>query len=63
MTAPCGDCPERGCGAKHDTCVKYQAFVEQCKRERERRKEECEVVNNHYDRIRRMIKRRNGRQT
>ena len=22
--SPCSDCPEKGCGAKHDTCEKYQ---------------------------------------
>ena len=22
-SAPCGDCPEKGCGAKHTTCEAY----------------------------------------
>lgn len=25
-TAPCRDCPEKGCGAKHATCEAYIAF-------------------------------------
>lgn len=24
--APCLDCPDKGCGPKHDTCEKYQEF-------------------------------------
>ena len=23
---PCKDCPERGCGKKHDTCKSYQEW-------------------------------------
>ena len=26
LRAPCIDCPEKGCGSKHDTCAKYQDF-------------------------------------
>lgn len=25
-SAPCGSCPEKGCGAKHTTCEAYIAF-------------------------------------
>ena len=25
-SAPCKDCPEKGCGAKHTTCEAYIAF-------------------------------------
>ena len=25
-SAPCGSCPEKGCGAKHATCEAYIAF-------------------------------------
>lgn len=25
-TVPCGDCPEKGCGAKHATCEAYIAY-------------------------------------
>ena len=25
--APCKDCPERGCGTKHDTCEAYQEWL------------------------------------
>lgn len=25
-SAPCGSCPEKGCGAKHMTCEAYIAF-------------------------------------
>lgn len=25
-TAPCGDCPEKGCGPKHATCEAYIAY-------------------------------------
>ena len=24
---PCGNCPEKGCGGKHDTCGKYLAWL------------------------------------
>lgn len=61
MIAPCKDCPERGCGAKHDTCEAYQAFVKSCAEAREQRRREVEAVSNHYDRIRRMT-RRDGKQ-
>ena len=27
--APCKTCPERGCGAKHDTCEKYAEWLAQ----------------------------------
>lgn len=26
ISAPCGSCPEKGCGAKHTTCEAYIAF-------------------------------------
>lgn len=60
MRAPCMDCPERGCGAKHDTCERYQAFVAERAREREERKAVVEANTCHYDRIRRMIRQRKG---
>lgn len=27
MESPCKNCPERGCGIKHDTCDKYAAYA------------------------------------
>lgn len=27
LKSPCMDCPECGCGAKHDTCGAYLAYV------------------------------------
>lgn len=61
MTAPCKDCPERGCGAKHDTCETYQAFIAHCEHVRQERKKDIEARNNHYDRIRRMVRQREGK--
>ena len=26
--APCRDCPEKGCGKKHDTCEAYQKWAQ-----------------------------------
>lgn len=26
LRAPCVDCPDKGCGPKHDTCEKYLEF-------------------------------------
>lgn len=26
MEAPCKDCPDKGCGAYHDKCPKYQEY-------------------------------------
>ena len=26
MRCPCVDCPDKGCGEKHDTCEGYQAW-------------------------------------
>lgn len=49
-SAPCGDCPEKGCGAKHTTCEAYIAFrasVDEYKKnkaesaERKRRRAAC----------------------
>lgn len=28
MIAPCRDCPEKGCGAKHDTCEAFREYRE-----------------------------------
>lgn len=63
MIAPCKDCPEKGCGKKHDTCEKYQRYVREREEMRRTRKAEVEAANNHYERIRRMTRRRGGMQT
>lgn len=39
-SAPCGSCPEKGCGAKHTTCEAYIAFrkkADKYKRDKSRR--------------------------
>ena len=32
LTAPCKDCPKKGCGIYHDVCPEYQAFKKENKR-------------------------------
>ena len=61
MIAPCRDCPERGCGAKHDTCEAYQEYVKQREIMREAHRKEVDATKNHYDRIRRMIRSKEGK--
>lgn len=33
MKCPCIDCPEQGCGLKHDTCKEYLDFTQEIKNE------------------------------
>ena len=37
MTMPCKDCPDKGCGSKHDTCEPYQAWCRENRKTLERR--------------------------
>lgn len=36
MTAPCKDCPDKGCGARHSTCEKYLQFRKECEKQYEK---------------------------
>lgn len=33
MKCPCIECPEQGCGLKHDTCKEYLDFTQAIKNE------------------------------
>jgi hypothetical protein len=40
---PCRDCPEKGCGEKHDSCEEYQEWKAEIAKERERSGEESRI--------------------
>lgn len=39
---PCANCPDKGCGSRHDTCEKYQAWDRERKEMLKKRKKEME---------------------
>lgn len=45
MTCPCQRCERKGCGAYHDECEVYRVYVEERRRERERREAESITLN------------------
>lgn len=42
ISAPCVDCPRKGCGAYHDQCPEFQQYKADVKRVRDRMFEEGE---------------------
>jgi hypothetical protein len=47
--APCKDCPEKGCGSKHDSCQKYQEWDKERKDFLQQKSVECEIVGGTFD--------------
>ena len=47
--APCKDCPEKGCGSKHDTCERYQEWDRERKAYLQQKSVECEIIGGTYD--------------
>ena len=45
ITAPCKDCPRKGCGSYHDKCPEYQEYKTATKKESEEKKKrlKCEI--------------------
>ena len=64
-TAPCKDCPKKGCGAYHDECPEYQEFRKERNRinEEKREQQKCneitiERAKRHKEYITRQMQRR-----
>ena len=45
MTIPCKDCPDKGCGSRHDTCESYQAWRRENDKVKARRAADAEKNN------------------
>lgn len=51
IKSPCKDCPEIGCGSKHDSCEKYLLFKLQGARLKEANEKSVEINRDHLARI------------
>jgi len=60
-TAPCKDCPEAGCGSKHDTCEKYREWDRERKDFLKWKMSECEIIGGTFDCIRAFKKSHRGK--
>jgi hypothetical protein len=47
--APCKDCPESGCGSKHDTCERYQEWDRERKAYLQWKMGEFEIIGGTFD--------------
>lgn len=45
--SPCADCPEKGCGSKHDSCEPYQAWFAE-RKELLKRKSDAYAIDTYY---------------
>lgn len=41
--APCRDCPERGCGKKHDSCKAFLEWKADREQEKQRQREQSKI--------------------
>ena len=48
---PCTECPEKGCGSKHDSCESYQAWVKEKEEIMNREREEKASITFMFNRI------------
>ena len=53
IQSPCCKCPEKGCGAKHDTCGPYQEWNEKHQLELKAQRAESEANTFKVERIKR----------
>lgn len=52
IQSPCGKCPEKGCGVKHDSCEKYRAWSAEHQKELDANRRDSESYGFKVERIR-----------
>ena len=50
---PCANCPDKGCGSRHDTCEKYKEWIWQRNKVLKKHNEEVEATTFQIERIQR----------